>query len=231
MSLKNTSKELWNALTARLNAAGAFLPQIFLRLILFWEFWEAGKMKYDTIRSGGDDLSNTVDWFASLNFPFPFDQISASANYHISMIGEVLFSLLILFGLFTRFAAISLIVITVVATAAVHWPESWNSLGELWKGYAISGKGFGNYKLPLIYVIMLLPLLFSGAGKFSLDHLLSKFSGSSDVAQQKISDLGMWGLAIMAIGVPLMFVMPYFGAALAVAGLATLIANKFLTPQ
>jgi len=41
----------------------------------------------------------------------------------------------------------------------------------------------------------------------------------------------MWGLALMTIGVPLMFVMPTFGGALALVGLVTLIANKFLTPQ
>lgn len=231
MSLMKTGTELWTALTSRLNAAGAFVPQLSLRLILFWEFWEAGKMKYDNIQEGGEGLSQTIDWFGGLNFPFPFDQISASANYHISMVAEILFALLILFGLFTRFAAISLIILTVVATAAVHWPESWNSLSELWKGYAISGDGYGNYKLPLIYVIMLLPLLFNGAGKFSLDHLLTKLSNYTN-GDNKISDLGMWGLAFMAIGVPLTFVMPYFGGSLAALGLVSLIVNKVMaTPQ
>ena len=223
MSLIKMSKGLWGALTSRLNAAGTFLPQIFLRLILFWEFWEAGKMKYD----GGAD----GNWFASIqeSFPFPFDVIDPSISWAMATWGEILGAILILLGLFTRFAAISLIILTIVATAAVHWPESWSSLSELWKGYAITGKGFGNYKLPLIYIVMLLPLLFSGAGKFSLDHLLAKLSGMSETSQ--ISDLGMWGLALMAIGVPLMFVMPYFGIALSVAGLIVLIANKFLAPQ
>ena len=230
MKILKTSKTLWHELVTRLNAAGTFLPQIFLRLILFWEFWEAGKMKYDTIQEGGESLSQTVNWFAGLSFPFPFDQISASANYHISMVAEILFALLILFGLFTRFAAIALIVLTVVATAAVHWPESYSSLGELWKGYAISNNGFGNYKLPLLYIIMLLPLLFSGAGKFSLDNLIAKISHYSD-SQAQTSDLGMWGLALMAIGVPLMFVMPTFGTGLAVVGLIGLVANKFMTPK
>jgi putative oxidoreductase len=146
------------------------------------------------------------------------------------MWGEIICAIFILLGLFTRFAAISLIVITVVATAAVHWPDSYSSLSELWKGYAISDKGFGNYKLPLLYIIMLLPLLFSGAGKFSLDNLLAKLSNYAD-SQAQISDLGMWGLAIMAIGVPLMFVMPTLGTGLAVIGLITLVANKFMTPQ
>jgi len=223
MSLMKMSKDTWGALTSRLNAASTFLPQIFLRLILFWEFWEAGKMKYE----GGAD----GNWFASIqdSFPFPFNVIDPAISWSMATWGEILGAILILLGLFTRFAAISLIVLTVVATAAVHWPDSWNSLSELWKGYAITGKGFGNYKLPLIYIIMLLPLLFGGAGKFSLDHLFSKLSGMSEA--HPISDLAMWGLALMAIGVPLMFVMPYFGIALSVAGLITLVANKFLAPQ
>lgn len=225
MSLAAKSTELWDALTSRLNAAGTFLPQIFLRLIIFWEFWEAGKMKYDGGAEG--------NWFASIldSFPFPFNSIDASISWTMATWGEILGAILILLGLFTRFAAISLIIITTVATAAVHWPASWDSLSQLWEGYAISNDGAGNFKLPLLYIIMLLPLLFNGAGKFSLDHLLAKVLGHTELGQNKVSDLGMWGLAAMAIGVPLMFVMPYFGITLAVVGLILLLANVFLTPK
>ena len=44
-----------------------------------------------------------------------------------------------------RFAAASLLVLTVVATYAVHWPMEWNSLADLAMGYAISDQGFGNF--------------------------------------------------------------------------------------
>ena len=77
-------------------------------------------------------------------------------------------------GLFTRFWAAGLIILSIVAIAGVHWPDDWNTLSELWKGYAISNRGFGNYKLPLIFIVMLLPLLFLGPGKASLDFLLSR---------------------------------------------------------
>ncbi len=224
MNIVNSSKTFWQALVTRLNAAGTFLPQIFLRLIIFWEFWEAGKMKYD----GGSE----GNWFASIHdsFPFPFNSISADFSWSMAMWGEMLGAFLILFGLFTRFAAVSLIIITVVATAAVHWPESYSSLSQLWEGYSISNNGAGNYKLPLLYVIMLMPLLFGGAGKFSLDNLLAKLTHYTDSDAQN-SDLGMWGLALLAVGVPLTFVMPYFGGGLAIAGLLALIANKLMTPQ
>ncbi len=221
MSLITTSKNLWSALTSRLNAAGSFVPQLFLRLILFWEFWEAGKMKYDGGAEG--------NWFASIqdSFPFPFNSIDPNISWSMSMWGEIIGAILILLGLFTRFAAISLIMITVVAMAAVHWPESWSSLSELWKGYGISSSDYGNFKLPLIYLVMLMPLLFNGAGKLSLDYLLSKTTMGHD-GMQKTFDLGMWGLALMAIGVPLTFVMPYFGGTLTVAGLVVLVVNKFM---
>jgi putative oxidoreductase len=80
-------------------------------------------------------------------------------------------------GLFTRFFSFSLMILTVVAIASVHWPEHWNTLGELLRGYRIvdeEGDGFGNYKLPLIYLAMFLPLLLGGAGRWSLDHWLAR---------------------------------------------------------
>ncbi|MCF6319808.1 MAG: DoxX family protein [Proteobacteria bacterium] len=222
MNIRQTSKDLWQGIVTRLNAAGTFLPQIFLRLIIFWEFWEAGKMKLDGGAEG--------NWFASIDsFPFPFDVINTNISWMMATWGEIIGAILILLGLFTRFAAISLIILTVVATTAVHWPENWDTLAQLWQGYSISNNGSGNYKLPLIYVIMLLPLLFSGAGKFSLDHLLAKLTGYSD-SDEKISDLAMWGLALMAIGVPLSFLMPTFGPTLAIAGLLAIVVNKMLDP-
>jgi len=224
MSLIKTAQDTWHATVTRLNAAGTFLPQLFLRLIIFWEFWEAGKLKYDEGAEG--------NWFASIqeSFPFPFDVIDPSLSWFMAMWGEMLFAILILFGLFTRFAAVSLIILTAVATAAVHWPENWNSLSQLWEGYAISNDGAGNYKLPLLYIIMLLPLLFSGAGKFSLDNILAKIINYTDSDAQQ-SDLGMWGLALLTIGAPLLFLIPYLGIGLAIAGLAALLLNKVMTPQ
>jgi putative oxidoreductase len=65
----------------------------------------------------------------------------------------------LLLGAGTRIAAAALWVLTVVAIYAVHWPSEWSNLAELWQGYAITNDGFGNYKLPLIYLVMLLPLM------------------------------------------------------------------------
>jgi putative oxidoreductase len=64
-------------------------------------------------------------------------------------------------GLATRFASVSLIILTLVAWASVH----------AGLGYNVCDNG---YKLPLIYVLMLLPLVLGGAGKLSLDALLAR---------------------------------------------------------
>lgn len=148
-----------------LDGMGEWLAPFGLRLLLAWEFWEAGVEKWQ-----GEN------WFASIadRFPFPFDLIPVELSWTMATWAELLGAIALLLGLATRFTAFSLGVLTLVAIAAVHWPAEWNSLSELARGYAITDKGFGNYKLPLIFLVMLWPLLLSGAGKLSVDAWIAK---------------------------------------------------------
>lgn len=142
------------------------IPPLLLRLILAWEFGEAG---YEKLTGS--------NWFEHVTFPFPFNILPVSLSWHLATWFELIGAAALVLGLATRFVALSLIVLTVVAIAAVHWPAEWNSLGQLLTGYRIideDGDGLGNYKLPVIFIVMFLPLLFSGAGKLSLDYLISK---------------------------------------------------------
>jgi putative oxidoreductase len=152
-----------DGLQRQLNRLSPWVALLSLRLLLAWEFFESGLEKWQ-----GEN------WFQQIQsaFPFPFDQLPASLNWQLSMWAELLCPLALLLGLGTRCAALVLIVVTVVATAAVHWPADWSSLSELAQGYAISNKGHGNFKLPVIYLAALLPLLFQGPGKLSLDTLI-----------------------------------------------------------
>jgi putative oxidoreductase len=129
---------------------GDWVAPLGLRLLLAYEFWEAGVEKLN-----GDN------WFADIKeqFPFPFKMVPADASWFLATWTELLGPIALLLGLTTRFWSIALAILTVVAWASVHAGN----------GYNVCDNGF---KLPLIFLLMLVPLILKGPGKFSLDHLL-----------------------------------------------------------
>ena len=133
-----------------LNRIGEFLPQLALRILLAYEFWESGVEKF-----------NGNNWFSDIksNFPFPLNIIPTDISWFISTWFELIGAVALLIGLATRFFSLSLVILTIVAWASVHAGH----------GYNVCNNGF---KLPLIYLVLFLPLLFSGAGKLSVDHFL-----------------------------------------------------------
>lgn len=193
-------------LLTRVDGVGHWLAPLGLRVLLAWEFFEAGREKLQG-----------QNWFADLGdkFPLPFSLLGANVNWTLATWFELVGSIALLVGLGTRYAAAALWVLTVVAIYAVHWPSEWSSLSELWQGYAISNEGFGNYKLPLIYLVMLLPLILNGGGRFSLDQLI----GARSPAVTK-GDTTSWGVVLFAIGVTVSLLLPWAGGALAIAGIA-----------
>lgn len=148
-----------------LDLLGLWIGLLSLRLLLAWEYGEAGFEKL-----------HGSNWFADIQdqFPWPFHLIPADLNWALATGFEVVGAIALVIGLGTRFFSASLIVLTVVAMLSVHWPESWSSLSELLKGYALTNDGFGNFKLPVIYIAMLLPLVFMGPGRLSMDAGLRK---------------------------------------------------------
>lgn len=161
----HTLIRLKNQAINALDSTGEWFALLPIRLLMAYEFGRAGMMKL-----------NGTNWFANVqdNFPFPFNVVPVEISWFIATWAELLGAAGLVLGLFTRFWALSLIILTIVAISGVHWPDDWNSLAELWKGYSVSDKGFGNFRIPLLFLVMLIPLLFSGAGKFSLDHMLAK---------------------------------------------------------
>ncbi|MEW6332150.1 MAG: DoxX family protein [Pseudomonadota bacterium] len=135
-----------------LDRVGAWLAPLGLRLLLAYEFWESGVEKL-----------RGENWFADIQdqFPFPFNLLPVDLSWQISTWTELVGPVALVLGLGTRFAGASLIILTVVAWASVHAGN----------GYNVCDNGF---KLPLIYLVMFLPLLLSGAGKLSLDHLIAQ---------------------------------------------------------
>ncbi len=208
---------LYDSITNKLKDASEYFWPLLLRVILFLEFFEAGKEKL-----------NGSNWFAGVqeNFPIPFSWLSADINWIAATWGELILSVMLLLGLFTRFSAISLIVITGVATAAVHWPESFGSISELWNGYAISNKGAGNFKLPLLFILMLLPLVFNGGGKLSLDALLLKITKRNNTPTGTPNIAISFSLISLITAIALIWVLPKTGIGLVVLALILFIVGR-----
>lgn len=137
-------------LSAALERHGQPVALLGLRLLLAWEFWQAGwgKLKGE-------------NWFGDIQdaFPFPFNLLPAEWSWLLATWAELVAAVLLVLGLATRLGSLALIVLTTVAWASVHAGLGYNVCDNGWK-------------LPLIYLVMLLPLLFGGAGRLSLDHWL-----------------------------------------------------------
>ncbi len=133
-----------------LDEIGAWLPQLGLRLLLAYEFWQSGLEKL-----------HGENWFEDIQdqFPFPLHLVPPDVSWHLATGFELAGPVALLLGLGTRFFSASLIVLTLVAWASVHAGN----------GYNVCDNG---YKLPLMYAVMFLVPLFSGPGRLSLDHLI-----------------------------------------------------------
>lgn len=139
---------------------------LLIRLLMAYEFGKAGMMKF-----------NGNNWFGRFqeDFIFPFNVIPPEISWFLSTWFEILGAIGLVLGLFTRFWAFTLIILSIVAISGVHWPAEWSSLGELWEGYRITSKdGSGNFRVPLLFIAMLIPLVVAGAGKLSVDNILAR---------------------------------------------------------
>jgi putative oxidoreductase len=135
-----------------IDGAGMWVGMLSLRLFVALEFWQSGVEKF-----------NGSNWFADIQsqFPFPFSLLPVDLSWFISTWVELLGAVMLVIGLGTRFWAFSLIVVDIVAWYAVHAGN----------GYNVCDNG---YKLPLVYLMMLIPLVLSGPGKLSIDGWLRR---------------------------------------------------------
>lgn len=141
-----------NTTSCKAQGMGAAIGLIGLRLFLAWEFFEAGWSKF-----------NGENWFSHVQdrFPFPFNVLPADLNWFLAMGAELILPVFLVLGLLTRFSALSLAILTVVAWYTVHAGA----------GYNVCNNG---YKMALIYLVALLPLITQGAGKLALDNLIQR---------------------------------------------------------
>lgn len=154
-------KNFWLSLPAKLRDASDGLGLLALRIWLAQEFLHAGLMK---LKHG----SMAPEWFVNLNFPFPVRLLSEDQNWVAAGLGETVFGALLLIGLQTRLASLSLLFITWVAVYTVHFDlgfAGWDQIDTE------MGQGF---KLPLMMACMLLATLTQGGGRWSADAVVCR---------------------------------------------------------
>jgi putative oxidoreductase len=96
--------------------------------------------------------------------------IGSTASLALSVFAEFFVSLLIIFGLLTRWSALVLVINMTVAFVGVH------------KG-ALSGEGSG--ELAFLYLMAYVVLFLAGPGRFSVDNALFGKSGKTPSGQTK----------------------------------------------
>ena len=125
-----------------------FVGLLLLRIYLFFVLWYAGIGKIETI-------DKFADYLGSLGVPFP-EIVS-----WLVIIFETGGAVLLLIGLFVRWASIPLIVIMFFAGYLVHYDNGWS--------HEVNGIEFA-----AIYGLMLFLLACLGGGKYlSLDYWVS----------------------------------------------------------
>jgi putative oxidoreductase len=118
---------------------------LFARFAIAYGFYDPAMMKWNDIAAVGE-------WFGSMGIPLP--HLSAYLVASLETAGVVL----LILGLFTRFIAVALIVIMIVAIMTVH----------LHNGFSAANNGF---EIPLYFMLFLFIFFSQGAGRFSLDRL------------------------------------------------------------
>jgi putative oxidoreductase len=119
---------------------------------------------------GGHGLAGTGGWLGSMGFkPERFHAQAVAA-------AEFIGGLLMIFGLFTPFAAAAVIGVMIVAVATVHWSNGpFNTEG--------------GYEFNAVLAAAAAALAFTGAGRLSLDNAL-------DTGMRGL----LWGFAAIALG-------------------------------
>jgi len=88
-------------------------------------------------------------------FPDPLG-LGPAVSAGFAIFAEVICAVLVTIGLFTRFAAVPVVILLLVAAFVIHADDPW-----------------GRKEFALIYCVPFLVLIFTGAGKYSLDSLIS----------------------------------------------------------
>ncbi len=144
MSLKNIYLNYAN----KVENIKDIVPPLLFRLILAYGFYKPALAKLDDVHAIGD-------WFAGMGLPAPYFEAYLATG--TECLGVILLTL----GLGVRIISIPLIITMLVAIKTVHWGNGFEA-------------GQNGYEIPLYYILMLVSLICTGAGKVSVDYLIGK---------------------------------------------------------
>ena len=133
---------------ARIAAAFTWLPPLLARMTVGWIFLQSGWAKVH-------NLGQVTDYFTELGLPAPALQATFASST------ELVCGALLLAGLATRYAAVPLIIVMLVALRTALWDQI-DSAGALF--------GIAEY----LYIALLVTIATYGAGPLSIDWLLER---------------------------------------------------------
>ncbi|MDL5361727.1 DoxX family protein [Halalkalicoccus sp. NIPERK01] len=126
---------------------------LFLRFALGFVFLVSGAGKVFAVGPEATGIGGFAGFLASLGVPSP------TLFAWIVGLVELVVGLLLLVGLFTRYAAVLLAIDMLVATWLVHTPS----------GFAV---GNGGYEYTLVLMLVSIALVFSGPGRLALEYAI-----------------------------------------------------------
>jgi putative oxidoreductase len=131
------------------------LAQFMLRLALAVPFWKSGILKWN----GFLQLNDTAVYLFTDEFKLhlpggPYDFPAPAAMAFLSRCGEIIFPVLLVLGLGTRFAALGLLFMTCIVELSV--PDGWPS-HITWAAMALAIMAWGPGRLSIDYVLCRLP--------------------------------------------------------------------------
>ena len=139
-----------SALIMRANALMSGIPYWFLALVLRIPiaavFWQSGQTKVD----GWQLSSSAIELFKD---EYKLPVIDPAVAAYLATFAEHFFPVLLVLGLATRFAALSLLIMTLVIEIFVY-PDAWPTHGT--------------------WAACFLVLMAKGPGKLSLDHWIAQ---------------------------------------------------------
>lgn len=129
------------------NCVGSPLFDLTVRLFLAYEFWKSGILRFNDWKNGSFD--NQIFLF-ELEHPVPgLDPTTAA---YLTMGAEIILPIMLVFGLFGRFAAAGLLAMTAVIEFT-----------------------YGHFDVHILWAFLAGMIFIKGPGRLSLDHLILKW--------------------------------------------------------